>query len=698
MTLVFRERELFGRFELRRFLGRGATGDVHLAWDPELDREVALKLVRHDGVDADALEAERRGAELQRRVAEAVPQVASVYDSGDLDGHFFIAMEYVAGEDLARLLALARDEPLRPERAVRIAAELCAVVEHLHSFSTRFDDREVRTVIHGDLKPENVRVESGPDGERVRLVDFGIAKHLTHTRNATRNLFGTYPYTPPERLRSGCVDALSDLWAIGIILYQMVSGQQPYDGRSAEELERMILSRPPAPLPPSCPPALRALLERCLAFRPEARFPTAAELRAGMEALLSTPGALEPPPLARVLPLAGAATRRTHEAATPAAPPWQEPQSSERGEPTRRTRQPSGATTRTSGPPAASAPAIGETAWESETPTLRVQDVDPTALGDRASRAVPPPLPAPRPSAELRAGTRRGLVGRWARLSRRGRIATLAVAFLGIQFCAQHAGRDISRGLAEDPSSNAWEAWQRYRSVAWVVPFDVGLADVERDVRSSLVASGERVLHGFRQDIPSTTQSDWYEANRAFSAALQLAPARDDDALRARLYYTQAHLDRLDAKGLEDRDPEGAQRAWADAVFGFEQAAALDPEWADPYLGLARIYAYEHFDLVKLLDALRAARGRGVPWGKRELAQLADANRHEGLRLQAQASDLRGEEGEVDLLYDARHHLETAIEGYERILSFGNARANRDDARQKLEAVQQRLRELRRPW
>jgi hypothetical protein len=563
------------------------------------------------------------------------------------------------------------------------------VVEQLHAFSTRFEDREVRTVIHGDLKPENVRIESRDGEELARLVDFGIAKHLTHTRQATRNLFGTYPYTPPERLRSGCVDSLSDLWAVGILLYLMVSGRQPYDGRSPEELERMILSRPPAPLPESCPAALRSLLERCLAFRPEGRFQTAADLRARLEELLATPGAMAPPPLARVLPLPGSSTRRTGPAraereGTPAG----------LGAPTRRTREPSipepSIETGRMASPAAPPPLPPD--WECETPTLRVPGAEAESLLGAPPTLVPPPLPPtaaqPAPPAGLRS--------RWSRLPARRRVAALAMVFLGFQFCAQNAARDISRTLAEESPPDAWSAWQRYRRVAWVVPFDLGLGDARRGVRSALVSEGDRVLHGFRQDIPSTRLADWEDAASAYRAALQIE--HQDPDVRARLYYTQAHLDRLGAKSLEDRDPDGAERAWADAIFGFEQAAEIDPEWADPYLGLARIYAYEHFDLVKLLEALRAARARGVPWGKRELAQLADANRHEGLRLQAQALELRGDDGEVDLLYDARHHLESAIVGYERILSFGNARANRDDARAKLETVNTRLRELRRPW
>jgi hypothetical protein len=169
-----------------------------------------------------------------------------------------------------------------------------------------------------------------------------------------------------------------------------------------------------------------------------------------------------------------------------------------------------------------------------------------------------------------------------------------------------------------------------------------------------------------------------------------------DDQTRARLFYTLGHVDRIEAKSLRERDSEEAGRRWNDAVYAFEQAASLDPAWPDPYMGLARIYAYERFDLERLLDALERSRERGAPWGKRELAQLADANLRNGSQLQAEAGEVAGDRAEIQLLFDARSSLESAVAGYDRILSFGNARQNRDDAVGRLEEIRLRLRELRR--
>src|SRR5687767_3182330 len=234
-----------GRFEIRDFLGRGAIGDVYLAWDPKLASEVALKLVRTGKTDPEMVAAERNGTLLQDALARVAPQVAAVYEQGDQDGFFWVAMEYVAGTDLAQVIE--REAPLDEQRAVSIALQLCEMLEVFHELTT--EGR--RGIVHGDLKPENIRLQANPEGnDRVRVLDFGIAKHLSQTRRFTHNLFGSLPYTPPERLNSGRLDAQSDLWATGVILYLIVSGYPPWSGQDPEELERRIRhGEPPIPLP-----------------------------------------------------------------------------------------------------------------------------------------------------------------------------------------------------------------------------------------------------------------------------------------------------------------------------------------------------------------------------------------------------------------------------------------------------------------
>src|SRR3954471_942931 len=216
-----------GRFELRDFLGRGALGDVYLAWDPEAQREVALKVVRANRADPEMLQAEKNGIALQQQLASVAPQVATVYEWGEDGPFFWVAMEYVAGDDLSQRLVRG---PLPEDRAASIACQLCDMLEVCHNFSAEVGGRKVYGIIHGDIKPENIRIQ---DEDRVRVLDFGIAKHLSQTRKFTVNLFGSLPYTPPERLDRGGVDRHSDLWAVGGVLYICVAGYSPFRGGEA---------------------------------------------------------------------------------------------------------------------------------------------------------------------------------------------------------------------------------------------------------------------------------------------------------------------------------------------------------------------------------------------------------------------------------------------------------------------------------
>jgi len=223
-----------GRFELRDFLGRGALGDVYLAWDPEAQREVALKVVRANRADPEMLQAEKNGVALQQQLSSVAPQVAAVYEWGEDSPFFWVSMEYVAGDDLSQRLVPG---PLPEDRAASIACQLCDMLEICHNFSAELGGRKVYGIIHGDIKPENIRLQ---DEDRVRVLDFGIAKHLSQTRKFTVNLFGSLPYTPPERLDRGGVDRHSDLWAVGVVLYMCVAGYSPFDGEDPEEVEGKI--------------------------------------------------------------------------------------------------------------------------------------------------------------------------------------------------------------------------------------------------------------------------------------------------------------------------------------------------------------------------------------------------------------------------------------------------------------------------
>lgn len=637
-----------GRFEIRDFLGRGAIGDVWLAWDPQGQREVALKVVRASRADPEMLEAERNGVALQAQLARVAPQVAAVFEQGTDDDFFWVAMEYVAGDDLSRVLAAGA---LPEERAVAIALQLCRMLEVCHDFSAVIGGRPIHGIVHGDIKPENIRLQ---DGDRVRVLDFGIAKHLSQTRRFTVNLFGSLPYTPPERLERGVVDRHSDLWAVGVVLYMMATGRRPFPGDSAEELEQRIRAgERPLPPPPGLSPGLLRILDTALAFQVADRYPSAAALRADLEAVrdgrpLERPASPDTDPGAtrRTVPVPAEATRRTERAAPP--PP---------AEATRRT--------------------VGE--GESAAPL-------PAPLPAVTAELPPSGVPVPPPGVETEALE--------PKRSHRGRrvliVLAVLVALVASQVWVAGEAQEIRRQLVTDRSPDLDQIWERYRRTARWSLFGTGLGDLREELRDALTRSAERIIDSYRGDNPSATERGWRIAEQRLQAASELEGRNRE--LRARLLYTRAHLDRIEAQTLRGRGErrQADERSQA-AIAGFEEAAERDPDWPDPYLGLARIYAYDRFDIGALQKALAELEGRGYTLGRREQAMLADGHRMRGLQLQAVAAERRERDEEIGLLETAREHLRQAIARYQEIPTYADVSRNRAQAEEHLGQVEDRL-------
>ena len=177
----------FGHYRILEKLGRGGMADVYLALDTTTNREVALKLIERGSTQdsQEIMAAERLGARLQAYLCTIDPRIPRIHASGDLDGQFYIDMEYIAGRDLAEIL---QGGPLEPGAAVRIAIELCSILGKAHSCSLEIEGKEIRAIVHGDIKPTNVRLDRE---NRVRVLDFGIAKGLSLTRKLTINAFGS---------------------------------------------------------------------------------------------------------------------------------------------------------------------------------------------------------------------------------------------------------------------------------------------------------------------------------------------------------------------------------------------------------------------------------------------------------------------------------------------------------------------------
>ena len=628
-----------GRFEIREFLGRGAIGDVYLAWDPKLDAEIALKLVRTAKTDPDMVAAERNGTALQDAIARIAPQVAAVYEQGDQDGFFWVAMEYVAGDDLARVLD--NEAPFDERRAVGIALQLCGMLEMFHDFSTGVDGR--RGIVHGDLKPENIRIQ---DGDKVRVLDFGIAKHLSQTRRFTHNLFGSLPYTPPERLNSGRLDHQSDLWALGVILYLMIAGYPPWSGNDPEDLEgRIRRGEPPIPLPETVSPGLKKILYRMLAFDPERRYPSATAFRLDLEAWS------EGTPLVEEAPAAAQDDLNA----------------------TRRTSRPLGGETRRTDRPDTS-------------------DLDSTRRTSEPAPVLPPPpltdqLAAVPGQQEVQKKPR-NRKRRWLFVA-----GVLVLAFGISQVWIQSEAKELQRALSTDTDPELLPILEQYRQVSWLGMFNPTMGKVRDELREALVTSADRIIEGYHGDYPSTRSRGWQKAYDHLRGAVELNYL--DRKVRAKMYYAKAHLDRIASQDIQDRTEREAKVDAA--IAGFREATRRDKDWPDPYLGLARIYAYERPDLDQLQKSLVELERRGYRLGKRERTMEGDGYRMRAENLWARAQRARGTQGEAELLEQTRDNLLQAINFYDDAIGYADVKANRAKAHDRLDQVQTRLRVLETP-
>ena len=266
----------FGHYRIVEKIGAGAMGEVYRAHDERLDRDVALKVLPAGMLDD---EASRRRC---RREALALsrlnhPNIETVFDFDAQDGIDFLVMEYVAGRTLSHVLA---ERTMTEKEVMKIGLQLAMALEEAHE----------KGVVHRDLKPANMVVT--PKGQ-VKVLDFGLADLLemgeagqasTKTGSAPA---GTLRYMAPEVLQGRRADRRSDIWSLGVVLYEMACGKPPFQGSSTYELTTAIVRNEPQPLPPHISPALRTVIVNCLAKVPEQRYQRPGEVRASLEALLS---------------------------------------------------------------------------------------------------------------------------------------------------------------------------------------------------------------------------------------------------------------------------------------------------------------------------------------------------------------------------------------------------------------------------
>jgi eukaryotic-like serine/threonine-protein kinase len=280
--------QIISHYRIVEKLGAGGMGEVYRARDEHLKRDVALKILPPDSQGS--AEAEK---ELLReaRSASALndPHICIIHEVGEAGGHHFIVMELVEGKPLNSLIPPGG---LRPELVVRYGAQIAAALAHGHD----------RGIIHRDIKTANVVIT--PSGQ-VKVLDFGLARlcgtseladATSSTQSATNAsaVVGTLPYIAPEILRGEEAGARSDIWSLGVTLFEMSTGNRPFRGQTGFELTSGILREPLPPLPPQLPPGLRTVIERCLEKEPGHRYQRASEVRAALEAVHTQPGTSSP--------------------------------------------------------------------------------------------------------------------------------------------------------------------------------------------------------------------------------------------------------------------------------------------------------------------------------------------------------------------------------------------------------------------
>ena len=284
--------EQLGHYRLLERVGAGGMGEVYRARDERLDREVAIKIlppnVQDDPRARDRLLAEARSASQLNH-----SHICTIYEINQEGNIAFIAMEYVAGRSLS---AIIPSNGLPTEQVIRYGTQIADALAHAHQ----------RRIVHRDLKPANVTVT--PNGS-AKVLDFGLAMRLPPEEleaatvsqlqlGESDSLAGTLPYMAPEQLEGGFVDARSDIWALGVLMYEMASGHRPFSGRSGFALTSAILRDPPPPLP-DVPAGLAAVIRRCLLKDPIARYQNVGEVRSALETLESTTASRAALPLSR---------------------------------------------------------------------------------------------------------------------------------------------------------------------------------------------------------------------------------------------------------------------------------------------------------------------------------------------------------------------------------------------------------------
>jgi len=630
MNTVFHR---IGPYEIDHEIVRGGMAVVFLASDTRTNCRVALRLVA-TGSDQEAdgtLEAECWGAKLQEQFCQASPHVPRVYEHGTQDGYFYIAMEYLEGHNLSEVIA---GGPLPSPRTIGIGVQLCDFLEAAHEFEVTIDGRQLRSLLHGDLQPRNIRVLPG---DQIKVLDFGIAKALSLSRKVTRNDFGSIAYLSPERLDTGDIDAQADLWAVGVLLYEMVSGGRPFKAADTRRLEQQILSRRPvAPLDDRCPLGLQAIVAKLLAGDPADRYANAKAIRDDLECAAS-----------------GAETQAQRD-----------------GWPTRGHAEP--ATRRTRRPEVP----------DEEATRRSVSHAAPATSGSSESRAHVDAVPQSTKKATKRFGSR----------LLRAALLVIALIIVTNQLRVATTAQRLAAIVPTQELDKTLETWKQYDSLK-ARGMRVGIAGLERALTQQTLILADRVFGNYRTPQPTVREAQWRSVREALAEAVAARPG--DTRFKAGLRYCDGHLHRINGEARRSKKlVKEAKQEFTEAVPAFREAAELRAEWPDPFLGLMRTFIYGLDDVDHGADALKQAQRLGYQQSDRETAQLGDGYRVRAETFARTARTLSGLPQEQEYLTRAAEAYRQALEFYSKAIGFADVPWSVRTAQRRLTQIEDRLKEL----
>lgn len=618
----------FGKYEIVRKLSRSLT-DVYLCRDAAADRLVVLKLIERtsDGFTKIVIEAEQRGAMIQKRLHAIDPRILEVFEVGEENNCFFVAMQYFEGRTLAEVL---RDEgPLDPRRAARYAAEVLNQLRTLHAFKSEVNGKQ-GAVVHGDIKPSNIQLS--PKDE-IRLIDFGIAKIITLTHNLTHHNLGSPSYCSPERLRSNQVDAASDLWAMGVTLYEMVASVPPFQAESTRNLENLIQSRLPLrPVPGTCPRALAAIIAMSLAPDIARRYTSAEafehDLRAFLEGRATVAGQ-ERNPFRSSGPtvkrgIFGAKTILREPPKQAAAPPKR---------------------------------LLKLPAWKLFHPKW-------------------PKLPmlSSHPLLRIGASLTAGLVVG---------LAVIIPSAHVYRFWRDSAPLAMPKNYAHASAASIaadWHLYQRLKKQDVYLTALSPLRPIEGHLEREFVSAAENTMTTYRNSTDGKVADyDWSHAQLCLKHALELDP--NDSKAHGELALVNGYANLKANPKL----PKAALSA-----INFKQAETYLPTSPDPHLALARLYVYAYRNVAPAVAELRQAEQLGYHLGPRESDMEADGYLYRAEWDMQRAKRASSHDERHKWLSQAREDLSEAANLYHPIIGFSDVNDNLDRV-ESLQAEESRL-------